>query len=431
MKNVAVIGGGWAGLAAAVSAVDAGHRVTVFEAARSLGGRARGVPATLPDGREIVLDNGQHILIGAYTECLRLMRRVGVDPEQTLLRLPLALRFPDGTGLALPPGRAPWDALAGILRAPGWTWGDRLSLLRAASGWRLGGFRCGPQVTVAELCAPLSAQLMDTFIEPLCVSALNTPAAQASGAVFLRVLHDALFGGPGSSNLLLPWVDLGALFPQAASRWLQEHGHAVHTGQRVRSLAHDAQAPAGRWVADGKAFDRVILAISASDAARSVVEWSQHAPDSIASSLRSWAASAQALHHEAITSVYAQAANGLSRPMLALPAAPRHPAQFVFDRGRIGGPHGLLAFVVSASTGEREALQEQVVAQAQEQLGLRIQPLRTITEKRATFACTPGLRRPAMRIAPGLLACGDYIEGPYPATLEGAVRSGRAAGELP
>jgi len=87
--------------------------------------------------------------------------------------------------------------------------------------------------------------------------------------------------------------------------------------------------------------------------------------------------------------------------------------------------------VISASTGDREPLQAQVVAQAGEQLGLAIRPLRTITEKRATFACTPGLRRPAGVIAPGLLACGDYIDGPYPATLEGAVRSGVAAGRLP
>ena len=106
----------------------------------------------------------------------------------------------------------------------------------------------------------------------------------------------------------------------------------VATGQQTGRDPHRRAAQAGRWVADGEAFDRVILAISASDAARSVVEWSQHVPDSIASSLRSWAASAQALHHEAITSVYAQAANGLSRPMLALPATPRHPAQFVKAR---------------------------------------------------------------------------------------------------
>ena len=429
--RVAVIGGGWAGLAAAVSAARAGHRVTVFEAARSLGGRARALPLTLPDGRDIVVDNGQHILIGAYTETLRLMRQVGVDPDQALQRLPLDLRFPDGTGLALPHARPPWDALAGILRARGWTWGERLSLLRAASGWRVGGFRCGPRITVAELCAPLSKRLMDTFIEPLCVSALNTPPAAASGAVFLRVLRDALFGGPGSSHLLLPRTDLSGLFPQAAADWLQAHGHRIYRGWRVRALGLDAPAESAAWRVEGEAFERIVLAVSAPDAAKAVFEWSQHATESIASNLADWAATAQALRHEAITTVYALADAGLHRPMLALPSGPARPAQFVFDRGRLGGPQGLLAFVVSASTGERETLLAQVVAQAQEQLGLRIRPLRAITEKRATFACTPGLRRPAMRIAPGLLACGDYIEGPYPATLEGAVRSGVAAGELP
>jgi hypothetical protein len=272
------------------------------------------------------------------------------------------------------------QALDRILRAQGWTWRDRLSLLRAATGWQLSGFTCAPQTTVAELCAPLTRRLLDTFIEPLCVSALNTPAAAASGAVFLRVLRDALFGAPGSSNLLLPTKDLSALFPQAAADWLRQRGHTVHLGHRVRSLTPDTQGPAGRWLADGEPFDRVILATSASDAAHASTEWSLHAPEPIASSLRSWAAATQALHHEAITTVYALAASGLTRPMLALPATAQHPAQFVFDRGQLGGPRGLLAFVISASTGEREALQRLVVAQAREQLGLVVEPLRTITE---------------------------------------------------
>ena len=102
--RIAIVGAGWAGMAAAVRATERGHAVTVFEAARTLGGRARGVPLTLPDGRDVMVDNGQHILIGAYTECLRLMRLVGVDVEQALLRLPLTLRYPDGSGLALPAG---------------------------------------------------------------------------------------------------------------------------------------------------------------------------------------------------------------------------------------------------------------------------------------------------------------------------------------
>jgi hypothetical protein len=116
----------------------------------------------------------------------------------------------------------------------------------------------------------------------------------------------------------------------------------------------------------------------------------------------------------------------LPLPMLSLRSDARHPAQFVFDRAQLGGPAGLLAFVASASRGTLEELQEQVLAQAAA-LGWPVTPLRTVVEKRATFACTPGLQRPAMAVAPGLWACGDYVEGPYPATLEGAVRSALAA----
>ena len=150
--KVAIVGAGWAGLAAAVAATRAGHAVTVFEAARWVGGRARGLPVELPDGSSVVLDNGQHILIGAYRATLGLMRDVGVRPERVLLRLPLALRFPDGRGIALPSWPAPLDAAAGIVTAKGWSWGDKASLLRTTLRWRAGQFRCTPQETVSALC---------------------------------------------------------------------------------------------------------------------------------------------------------------------------------------------------------------------------------------------------------------------------------------
>jgi predicted NAD/FAD-dependent oxidoreductase len=113
--------------------------------------------------------------------------------------------------------------------------------------------------------------------------------------------------------------------------------------------------------------------------------------------------------------------------MLSLHSTAWEPAQYVFDRGQLGGPAGLLAFVVSASEADRDTLQRQVLAQAQSQLALTLQAVQTVVEKRATFACTPELVRPPTTIAPGLLACGDYVRGPYPATLEGAVRSGKSA----
>ena len=416
--NIAIVGAGWAGMAAAVLARDAGHQVTVFEAARALGGRARGLEATLPDGSTVILDNGQHILIGAYTETLALMEKVGVRAQDALLRLPLTLQFPDGDGIKLPNWPSPLDALAGIVQARGWSGSDKWSLLRRATGWQLGGFRCDAQTTVAELCAGLTPAVRQTLIDPLCVSALNTPADQASGAVFLRVLKDSLFAGSGSSNLLLPRIDLGAMFPQAAADWLQQRGGSVHTGTRVHTLQ---RTPHG-WQVNGEAFDTVIWATASAHAAPVLAALSSDAD------VAAWLATTEALHYEAITTVYTWADNvRLRQPMLALRNTPTAPAQFVFDRGQLNGPAGLLAWVVSASVGERAQLEAQVLQQARDQLGLESQVLQTVVEKRATFACTPALQRPATRIAPGLLACGDYVDGPYPATLEGAVRSAQHA----
>lgn len=427
--RLAIVGGGWAGLAAAVRASQDGHAVTLFEAARQPGGRARSVPLSLPDGRQLRLDNGQHILIGAYRDTLRLMRLVGVDPERVLLRLPLTLCFADGSGLSLPRGPAPLDMLGGILSARGWSWRDRLALLRTALGWQLQGFACPPATSVDALCATLTPRLREAFIEPLCVSALNTPMREASGQVFLRVLRDALFSERGGSNLLLPRADLGALFPEAAVDWLRRRGARVLTGRRVQAL----RPHAGGWLLDGQAFDQVILAAPPAEAARLASDAAPHAP-SQAQALQAWADTANGLRHEAITTVYAQVRLAqpralLPRPMLALRPSAAHPAQFVFDRGQLAGADqaGLLAFVVSASTGVRDTLQAQVAAQALAQLGLSVEPLQTIVEKRATFACTPGLQRPPQAIAPGLRAAGDHVAGPYPATLEGAVRSGWAA----
>ena len=414
-----------------MAAVEAGHQATVFEAARTVGGRARALD--LPHGGVAArLDNGQHILIGAYTETLRLMRLAGVDTASALLRLPLVLRFPDGNGLQLPDLPPPWDAVLGIARARGWSWSERLALLRTARTWQRTGFACAPQATVASLCAALPQRLIDGFIDPLCVAALNTPAQQASGQVFLRVLQDSLFSGRGGSHLLLPRVDLGTLFPEAAVRWLQARGAIVRCGQRVQSLG--APSPGARWQVDGIAFDAVLLATPSTEAARLVSQCAQLAPCALTVALADWAALAQALRFEAITTVYAQGtarADGrlLPQPMVALHAGAGQPAQFVFDRGQLGGPAGLLAFVASASQGERALIEQQVLAQARSQLGMApLQIVQTVVEKRATFACTPGLQRPQAAIAPGLWACADYVAGPYPATLEGAVRSGTAAG---
>jgi squalene-associated FAD-dependent desaturase len=425
--KVAVIGAGWAGLTAAVKATEAGHHVTIFEATHALGGRARVLPGNptqvLPDGSPVRLDNGQHILIGAYTETLQLLRLVGISPQDALLGMPMTLQFPDGLGLRFAAWPTPLDALGGILQARGWSLADKWALLRAALGWQVTGFRCAETLSVAALCQRLPPKIRAELIEPLCVSALNTVSEQANGQVFLRVMQDALFGVSGGSRLLLPKIDLSALLPDAAASWVLARGGLLKLGQRVASLATHGQ----RWLVQGELFDAVVLATSAHHAAQIIHASDLDVPPST-ESVQHWVETTRALQHEAIATVYAWAPQAsLPLAMLALRSSAAHPAQFVFDRGQLGGPAGLLAFVVSAARGERATLQAQVLAQARAQLGLDLEAVQTVVEKRATFACIPGLQRPPSTIAPGLLACGDYVAGPYPATLEGAVRSGSAA----
>ncbi len=420
-RRIAVIGGGWAGIAAAVHATDAGHHVTLLEMAPQLGGRARRVDHS--DG--LALDNGQHILIGAYRDTLALMRRVGADPDALLRRQPLALIDPDGNGLRLPGGSPALAFARAVLGRHGWTLGERCGLLIAALHWRLAGFEADVQTSVAALTQGLSARVRETLIEPLCVAALNTPTSQASARVFLRVLRDALFSGPGSADLLLPRVPLSALLPDPAARWLAVAGATLRCSTRATAVT----AHGDGWAIDGEPFDAVVLACTAHEAARLA---RPVAPG--------WAAQAGTFAYEPIVTVYLRSrGTRLAQPMTTLASSADAPAQFVFDLGAIdgGGPRdGLFAFVASGARGwvERglEATAAATLRQAQSAFAPQTwhepaQVLRAVAERRATFLCAPALARPPTTIATNLVAAGDFVVGPYPATLEGAVRSGVAA----
>jgi squalene-associated FAD-dependent desaturase len=397
-----------------VQATDVGHAITLYEMAAHGGGRARSVPL-----QHAELDNGQHILIGAYSETLRLMRLVGQGPAQVLDRRPLELLYPDGSGLRLPRGPASVVFAWAVMRARGWSWRERWSLLALALQWQRSGMRNPGVNTVDELCAQLPPRVRADLIDPLCIAALNTPAAQASATVFLRVLADALFGASGSSDLLLPRAGLSRVFPVPAIAWLDARGVKRCFGQRVQSLSRGG---ADGWLIDGEPFDVVVLACSAVEAARLAAPWNS-----------AWSQQASALRYEPIATVYLHRGQApLPRPMVALRSAAQAPAQFAFDLGLLGQQPDVVAFVVSGARDwiERglDALSTAIQQQAMHALPLSFATkppavLHSTMERRATFACTPDLARPAMQIAAGLWAAGDYVEGPYPATLEGAVRS--------
>ena len=446
MKKLSIIGAGWSGLACAVAATQAGWQVELFEAANEAGGRARSLEQNFAG---VPLDNGQHILLGAYRDTLALMRTVGVNPDDVLLRLHLDLRTADGLGFRSL--GASWKLLVGVAFAKGWNALDKWRLIQAGWRWQVSGFTCDATWSVHQLCdaSQLTPNVVQGLIEPLCLSALNMPLQSASAAVFLRVLHDAMFNGIGSSDLLIPRTDLGALFPQACEKWLHQHGAQVHLGRRFTQddlaqwLAESDDAQTTKFSQTRIDQDRDELgkqiAASGTTTKRALViacpAW--EAVRLTQTVAPTWSAQAQALSHTAIATVYLQCHDagfiGLNRPMVALRMHPNAPAQFVFDRGALCQQHGLLAAVVSASEGEREQISTQVQQQVAEQLDLKqLSVVQTVIEKRATFACLPNTFesphhagvKPEVFVAPNIFACGDYVRGPYPATLEGAVRSG-------
>ena len=422
--ELAVIGGGYAGFAAAVTLARSGARVTLFEASRTLGGRARVVDK---DGHRV--DNGQHIVLGAYSETLRLLRLVGVRPGVLDTRR-LALIYPGAAdpcelrAAALP---APLHLAVGLLRARGLGWTDKLAMVRLLRRLKRDRFRVEPDRPVAALLAETgqTGKLSRLIWEPLCVAALNTPVAHASAQVFAHVLRDSLAAGASASDLLLPKVDLSELFPVPASRWLAMRGHAVRTSEPIRAIAATGD---GGYRLDGDPwhtrYDHVVIATAP-----------YHVAPLVASlpALAGLVEQLAALRHEPIVTAWLAFDGPLAFPAPMIGMSGGY-GQWAFDRAALGGPEGLVGVVISASGAHRQisgdALEIALLGELQAILGPlpALKWAQIITEKRATFACTPGVRRPTGATPePGIWLAGDYVASDYPATLESAVQSGVAA----
>ena len=418
MNRVAIIGAGWSGLGAAVTLTERGVPVTVFEASRSLGGRARRVSV---DG--VDLDNGQHILIGAYRETLRLMRLVSANPDKLLLRLPLELRFADGFHLRAPRLPYPLNLLAALFGARNLSFPQTLAAMRFLLSLRVRNFRVEPDRSAARFLDEHSqtGMLRSHLWEPLCVSALNTPVEAASAQVFANVLRDGLTGARDASDLLIARTDLGRVFPEPAAEYVKARGGTIELGTPVRRIE---RVPGGFRLNEAQVFTGVVIACGPHQAGPLLVQLPEF-DDALAA--------INAFTYEPIATCYLQYPRSvaLPSPMLGFNGGM---VQWVFDRGRLGGPKGLLAAVISASGAHQQLTKEELMARVGIELKAALGDLpspqwsQVITEKRATFSCTPALERPRAATAiPRLLLAGDYVASAYPGTLEAAVRSGIAA----
>ncbi|MGQ9685091.1 MAG: hydroxysqualene dehydroxylase HpnE [Thiobacillaceae bacterium] len=409
--TVAVVGGGFAGLAAAVELAAHGQTVTVLEAARQLGGRARSV-----DWHGIRIDNGQHLFIGAYRETLRLMRQVGSDDR--LERRALQLCLPDFR-LTLPRLPTPLHLAGGLLTARGLSLADKWSAAAFMQTLQRRHFRLPHDITAARLLAQhrQSTRLIDALWAPICVAALNTPLNRASAQVFCNVLRDSLAGDRSDSDLLFGRGDLDALFPAPAAAYIQRRGGSVRLCARVEAIVRQE----GGYLLSGTDIraDHVILAVHPARLPALLARLPEMDYVSAQVGAYTW----QPIHTAWLR--FAQPVR-LPYPMLALGGGQ---SPWVFDRNDLAP--GLLSMVTSAEGPHLDlpdtALRDQYLTRLRALLGPLPDLLdwKTIVEKRATYACTPGLPRPEPATPlPGLYLAGDYTRGDYPATVEGAVRSG-------
>ena len=386
-------------MAAAVSLAERGVRVTVFESTAVPGGRARRV-----DSQGQVLDNGQHILIGAYRTLYQLMRTVGVAAS-AVLRIPLEVRYAGSFHFR----RGALGLAGALVTARGIPFAERLRAARFIARLRRTRFRLAADTSVSELLAQYGqAGHIGRFLwRPLCVSALNTPPELASASVFLAVLRDTLGATAAASDLVLPRVDLSRLFPEPAMQFVRAHGGEVRLQSPVKDLGALRQE-----------FGHLIIAVGPHQ-------------------LKTLVPDAPEYSYQPIYTCYLQYADSvrLPFPMLGLSDGL---VQWVFDRGALLGESGRLACVISAQGEHQQMTLDEFAERCHREvaaaLGALGKPLwwRVIAEKRASITCSPGIKqRNLLPLRPGVAFAGDYTDPEYPPTLEAAVRSGvRAADEI-
>ena len=421
--KIAVIGAGWAGLSAAVQLAGRAD-VCLFEASKMAGGRARSLIAGKDDFS--FLDNGQHILIGAYHGVQTLLRQIGVREEDAFLRQPMQWHMADGLQFKAVRLPAPLHILCGILAAKNISLGEKTALLNSMHALQKWHALNLPDVSIGQWLQgqSTSRKMVAEFWQPLVWGALNTPLAQASLRTLTNVLQDGVWADKAGSDYLLPKQDLGGIMAKPALAYLRQHGVEVRMETRAAQLQ---TLPSGQVAINHEAFDAAILAVAPYHAQALMPS---ETPPCIQTAY-------EEMPYHAITTVYLRYAEAVPLPAVMTGLA-EGTAQWLISRAQLGLPGHEIAAVISLSDEVGAYKSEEWIARVHADVKKLCpyvgEPLaaRVITEKRATAASSVGRTLPDLawlhhqRIYPA----GDYLHPRYPATLEAAVQSGRAAAEL-
>ena len=406
-----VVGGGLAGLSAALRLLDEGHEVTLLEARPTLGGAVQTLPEREGDP-DPPPDNGQHIALGCCEAYLEFLRRVGTEGLLDRRRLALPVIGEDGSVAVIGPGALD------LLRYGHVSLRDRLTIARLTR--KLGSLVAEEHddETFAALLRRLGQsdaaieRFWDVFMRP----ALNLRSEEVSAAVAVFTVQTALLGERWASDVLLPTAPLGEMHGEAAGRALGEGGASIRRNARVVSLDGDAAILADGERLEGDAF---VVAVPPAESAHLLGEEPPSLEDS------------------PIVSVHLVFDRRILEPELA--ALLGSPAHWVFDRGRLTGnepERGQYLTVVSSGVPELLAVRgkelvDLIAGEVTTRLGAAdLLWSRVSREPAATFAARPGLgklRPGAATSRPNVARAGAWTATGWPATMEGAIRSGTAA----
>jgi squalene-associated FAD-dependent desaturase len=403
-SHVHVIGAGLAGLSAAIALAEAGRTVTVVEAGPAAGGRCRSY-----FDRELGLriDNGNHLLLSGNRATFRYLDTIGA---RNTLDMPTEPMFPflevdSGLRWTLRPnlGRIPWWVLSRSRRAPGTRASDHLALLRLR--------RLNDRAKVA------TSLRHDNFyrrlVEPLAIAALNTPPEFAQILLLNAVMRETLFRGGSACIPAVPREGLSESLIDPATAWLRARGCNVITSRRVLALRFTASGVSALETAEAPIpVEAVVLAVP---------PWV--APDLLPGVQ-------VPTEFQAILNIHFRV------------DAERGPTGFI---GLVGGTaewlfvkRGHVSVTISAANrmvdNSADSIAAAVWPDVKTALDLRgaMPPWRVVKERRATFAATP--EQAALRPGPrtdlaNVVLAGDWTATGLPATIEGAIRSGRTAAE--
>jgi squalene-associated FAD-dependent desaturase len=437
--DVVVVGAGFAGLSAAAAIADAGLRVLVLEARPQLGGRATAFPDRVTG--ELV-DNGQHVLFGCYTQTFAFLQRIGAESNvrrQAALRVPYLDRSGHRSVLECPALPPPLHLLGAVLRWEVLSWRDRVSVLRMAPSLRAarralsrtGRVTVDGDITVSRWLRERgqTEKLTAWLWEPLALAALNQPPEEALATPFVRVLAEMFGPDRTASAIALPIRPLHEMYAEPARAFIESRGGEVRTGALARVLTDGTRVTGVDVLGERIAASRVI----------SAVPWfgmrtlfADAAPPVLARLV----ADAGAMGSKPIVTVnlwYDRRV--MDEPFVGLPG---RSMQWVFDKRLTFGLEtshlSLVASGADALTSERT---EDLIARAAREVGEAIPGARRATlvrgtvvrEKHATFSLAAGQpARPHTRTGlVGLWLAGDWIDTGLPGTIESAVVSGHRA----